>query len=189
MILVSSTRSSHTADEPWILTKPPAGISLSRNQLFPITGGVSCAGKRRGSYATVGIEGASYHMFLHMNLEPFLSIGLLTMSGWCIVFCLKGSVSFIHCAAALVSIQVSFHSISNFHPKWSQWSQAPSDTQLSGHVLFGCCPNAMLSPRTLTHLSVSRKIQFAPMRATTILTHPPTPHWKRLLFQISPSSQ
>jgi len=34
MILVSSTRSSHTCDESWILTKPPAGISWSRNQFF-----------------------------------------------------------------------------------------------------------------------------------------------------------
>ena len=30
MILVSSTRCSHTCDESWILTKPPAGISCSR---------------------------------------------------------------------------------------------------------------------------------------------------------------
>ena len=35
MILVSSTRSSHTSDESWILTKPPAGITWSRNQVFP----------------------------------------------------------------------------------------------------------------------------------------------------------
>ena len=41
MILVSSTSSSHTCDESKILTKPPAGISWSRNRFFPITSGVS----------------------------------------------------------------------------------------------------------------------------------------------------
>ena len=81
MILVSSTRSSHTCDESWILTKPPAGISWSRNQFFPITSGVSCSRRRPGSYADVGIEGASHRMLLRMNSGPFLSIGLLTTSG------------------------------------------------------------------------------------------------------------
>jgi len=81
MILVSSTRSSHTCDESWILTKPPAGISWSRNQVFPIASGVSCTRRRRGSYAAVGIEGASHRMLLCMNSEPFMSVGLLTMSG------------------------------------------------------------------------------------------------------------
>ena len=81
MILVSSTRSSHTCDESWILTKPPAGISWSRNQFFPITSGISCSRRRPGSYADVGIEGAFHHMLLRMNYEPFLSIGLLTMTG------------------------------------------------------------------------------------------------------------
>ena len=41
IILVSSTRSSHTCDESWILTKPPAGIFCSSNQFFPIASGVS----------------------------------------------------------------------------------------------------------------------------------------------------
>ena len=41
MILVSSTRSSNTCNESRILTKPPAGISWSRNQFIPITSGVS----------------------------------------------------------------------------------------------------------------------------------------------------
>jgi len=81
MILVSSTRSSHTSDESWILTKPLAGISWSRNQSFPITSGVSCSRRRPMSYAAVGIEGASHCMLLRMNSEPFLSIGLLTTSG------------------------------------------------------------------------------------------------------------
>jgi len=81
MILVSSTRSSHTCDESWILTKPPAGISWSRNQFFPITSGVSCSRRSPGSCADVGIEGASHCMLLRMNSEPFLSIGLLTTSG------------------------------------------------------------------------------------------------------------
>jgi len=35
MILVSFTRSSHTSDDSWILTKPPAGITWFRNQVFP----------------------------------------------------------------------------------------------------------------------------------------------------------
>jgi len=81
IILVSSTRSSHTCDESWNLTKPPAGIFWSRNQFFPITSGFSCSRRRPGSYAAVGNEGASHRMPLHMNSEPFLSIGLLTMSG------------------------------------------------------------------------------------------------------------
>ena len=36
MILVSSTHSSYTCNESWILTKPPAGISWSRNQSEPL---------------------------------------------------------------------------------------------------------------------------------------------------------
>ena len=39
----------------------------------------------------------------------------------------------------------------------------PSDTQLSGHVPFGCWLNPLLSPRAFTHLSVSRESPFAPM--------------------------
>jgi len=81
MILVSSTRSSHTCDEFKILTKPPAGIFWSRNQFLRISSGVSCPRRRPGSYAAVGIEGASHRMLLRMNFEHFLSIGLLTMSG------------------------------------------------------------------------------------------------------------
>jgi len=81
MILVSSTRSCHACDKYWILTKPPAGIFWSRNQPFPIYSGVSCSRRRRGSYAAVGIKGASHRMLLRMNSESFSSIGLLTMSG------------------------------------------------------------------------------------------------------------
>jgi len=81
MILVSSTRSSHTCDESKTLTKLPAGISWSRNQFFPISSGVSCSQRRPGSYAAVGIEGTSHRMLLRMNSEPFLSIMLRTMSG------------------------------------------------------------------------------------------------------------
>jgi len=81
MIFVSSTCSSHTCNESWILTKPPAGISWSRNQFFPYTSSVFCSRRRPGSYADVGIEGTSHHMLLRMNSEPLLSIGLLTMSG------------------------------------------------------------------------------------------------------------
>jgi len=74
MILVSSTRSSHTCDESKILTKPPAGILWSRNQSFPISSGVSCSRRRPGSYAAVGIDGALHCMLLRMNSEPFLSV-------------------------------------------------------------------------------------------------------------------
>ena len=81
MILVSSTCSSHTCDESKILTKLPPGIFWSRNHFFPIYSGVSCSRRRRGSYAAVGIKGASHCMLLRMNSKPFLSIGLLTMSG------------------------------------------------------------------------------------------------------------
>ena len=54
MIIVSSIHSSHTCDESWILTKPPARISWSRNQFFPITSGVSCSRRSPGSCADVG---------------------------------------------------------------------------------------------------------------------------------------
>jgi len=47
MMFVSSTRSSHTCDESWILTKPPVGISWPRNQVFPVTSGVSESCSRR----------------------------------------------------------------------------------------------------------------------------------------------
>jgi len=75
-----STRSAHTCDESWILMKPPAGISWSRNQVFHVTSGISCSERRQKSYAAVGIEGTSHRMFLRMNSELFLSIGLLI--GW-----------------------------------------------------------------------------------------------------------
>ena len=44
IVLVLSTPSFHTCKESWILTKTPPGISWSRNQVFPITSGVSCSG-------------------------------------------------------------------------------------------------------------------------------------------------
>jgi len=47
MILVSSTRSSHVSDESWILTKPPAAISWSRNQVFSLISGVSLSGSKQ----------------------------------------------------------------------------------------------------------------------------------------------
>jgi len=49
MTLVSSTRSSHTCDESKILTKQAARVCWSRNQSFPISSGVSCSRRRRGS--------------------------------------------------------------------------------------------------------------------------------------------
>jgi len=104
MILVSSTRSSHTCDKSWILTKPPAGISWSRNQFFPITSSVSCSRRNLGSYADVGIEGASLRMLLRMNSEPFLSIGLLTTSGGCVELCPEGSISLLHSLCSSVSV-------------------------------------------------------------------------------------
>jgi hypothetical protein len=69
MILVSSTCSSYICNESRILTKLPAGNPWSRNQVFPITSGVPCPRRRRGSYAAqmVGIEGASHRMLLYMN--------------------------------------------------------------------------------------------------------------------------
>ena len=81
MILVSSTRSSRTCDESWILTKPPAGISWSRNQFSPKPSGVSCSRRSLGSYADDGIGGASHRMLLRINSEHFSSIGLLRTSG------------------------------------------------------------------------------------------------------------
>ena len=104
MILVSSTRSSHTCEESWILMKPPSGSSWSRNQLFPITSGVSCSRRSPGSCADVGIEGTSHRMLLRMNSEPFLSIGLLTTSGLCIELCPEGSISLLHSLCSSVSV-------------------------------------------------------------------------------------
>jgi len=104
MILVSSTHSSYTCNESWILTKPPAGISGSRNQFFPITSGASCSRRRPGSYADVGIEGASHCMLLRMNSEPLLSIGLLTTSGWRVELCPEGSISLLHSLCSSVRV-------------------------------------------------------------------------------------
>jgi len=61
LILVSSSRSSHTCDKSCILMKPLAGISWSRIQVYygPITSCISCSTRRWGSYAAAGIEGAS----------------------------------------------------------------------------------------------------------------------------------
>ena len=73
MILVSSTRSSHTCDKSQILTKPPAGIIWSRNQVFPIINSVSCSGRRRGSCANIGIDGASYCTYLCMNSRTWVA--------------------------------------------------------------------------------------------------------------------
>jgi len=104
MNLVSSTRSSHTCDESWILTKPPAEISWSRNQFFPITSGVSCSRRRPGSHADVGIEGASHRMLLRIASKPFFAIGLLTTSGWCVELCPEGSISLLHSLCSSVSV-------------------------------------------------------------------------------------
>jgi len=75
IILFSYTLSSHTCDESKILTKPPAGISWSRNQFFPITSGVSCSRRSPGSCADAGIEGASHRMLLRMNSEQSCQLG------------------------------------------------------------------------------------------------------------------
>jgi len=104
MILVSSTRSLHNCDESWILTKSSAGIPWSRNQCFPITSGVSCSRRRPGVYTAMGIEGTSHCMLLRMNSEPFLSIGLLTMSGYCVELCLDGSISLLNLLCSSVSV-------------------------------------------------------------------------------------
>ena len=50
--------------------EPPAGIFWSKNQFIPISNSVSCARRRSGSYASVGIEGASHRMLLRKNSEP-----------------------------------------------------------------------------------------------------------------------
>jgi len=102
--LVLSTRSSYISNESWILTKPPAGISWHRDQVLPITGGISCSRRRQGSYTAVGIEGASRHVFLRMNSDPCLSIGFLTICGWCVEFCLEGSISLLHSLCSSISV-------------------------------------------------------------------------------------
>ena len=103
MIFISSTCSAYTCDKSRILTKP-AKISGSRNQVFPITCGVSCSRRRRGPYTAVGIKGASHRMFLRMNSKPFLSIGLLTIGGLCVEICLKGSISLLHSLCSSVKV-------------------------------------------------------------------------------------
>jgi len=62
MILASSTRFFYISDESLILTKPPAGICWSRNQVFPITSCVSCSGIRSGLFIDCGIEVAQLSM-------------------------------------------------------------------------------------------------------------------------------
>jgi len=57
-----------------------------------------------GSCADVGIEGASHHMLLRMNSERFLSIGLLTTSGWCVELCPEGSIFLLHSLCSSVSV-------------------------------------------------------------------------------------
>ena len=42
--------------------------------------------------------------FLRMNSGPFLSIGLLTMSGRCVEFCLEGSISLLHAVCSSVRV-------------------------------------------------------------------------------------
>jgi len=71
-VLVSSTCSSHTCNDPKILTKPPSVICWSRNLFFPISGGVSFSRRRPGSYAAVGIEGASHRHDSTHELRTFL---------------------------------------------------------------------------------------------------------------------
>jgi len=112
IMLVSSTRASHICDESCILTKPPAVISWSRNQVFHFTSGISCSEKRRGSYSAVGIEGASHRMFLRMYSEHLLSIGLLTINGWCVEFCLEVSISLLYslCSSVIVWSSLLRHS-------------------------------------------------------------------------------
>jgi len=74
-----------------------------------ITTGVSCSRRRRGSHTAVGIEGASHHVFLQMNSEPFLSTGLLIMNGWCVELCLEGSISLLY--SLCISIIVCSNSL------------------------------------------------------------------------------
>jgi len=102
---VSFTCSFHTCEKSKILTKPTAGIFWSRNKSFPISSDVSCSRRRRGSYAVVGIEGASHRMLLCMNSENFTSIGLLTMSGWCVELCLEGSIFLLYSKCSSVSVR------------------------------------------------------------------------------------
>jgi len=42
--------------------------------------------------------------FLRMNSGPFSSIGLLTMSGRCVEFCLEGSISLLHAVCSSVRV-------------------------------------------------------------------------------------
>jgi len=109
------------------------------------------------------------------------------LGGWCVGCGLEGSISALHSMCGSFSVcSISLVQHSRFSSKiksvisgakWyaTQWSRA-----------FW---NPLLSPRALPHLSVSRESPFVLMWATTILTRPPTPHWKRWLLSTSPSSQ
>jgi len=232
MILVWSTRSTHTCDESTILTKPPApvGIFGSRNQFLPIYSGVSwaCAAAcynpalTRGwlssrcqlhspfSARHLGFFGGQtlflvqksilnrilnriqnsirpeWAVLLHMNSEPVLSIGLLTMSAWCVELCLQGPISLLHslysnvrvCPDSLLQHSRILSKIKSMiaGAKWyaTEWSRTP--------WLLSKCPG--LSSCFPPSVGL-KEFTFALMWATTKLNR----HWKRLLRRHSPSSQ
>ena len=66
IILVSSTHSSHTCEESWILTKPPAGMFWCRNQFFSTTSGASCSRRRPG------FDWCCFYYFVRNSLVTFL---------------------------------------------------------------------------------------------------------------------
>jgi len=164
MIFVSFTRSSHTCDESKILPKPPSGISWSTNQVFPFNRGVSCSRRRRGSYT----KGAYHCMCPRLNSKNFLLIGLLTMSGWCVEFCLEGSISLLHSLCSIVRVFSSsllqhFRSSSKMKSvvagaKWYATKLSRTLWLLSKFFAW-----SLLSPCALPHLSVSRKGPFCPI--------------------------
>ena len=120
MIFGSSTRAFHTCNESWILKKPPAGISWSRNQSFLLL----------LAFPRLAQEGGEGHM------QPWASWALPTACfyAWtqnlsCQLGCWQRvddvlsfvprarSLHSIHCVAALVSVQDRCCSTLDFHPK------------------------------------------------------------------------
>jgi len=86
-----------------------------------------------------------------------VSIGLLTMSGWCFEFCLENSISLLHSLCSSVSVcSSSLLQDSRFSCKIKSMIASAKWHATKGHVPFGCYLSPLRSPRALPHLSVSR---------------------------------
>jgi len=62
LILVLPRRSSKSSDSARILTYPPFGIYLSKNQFMPISACTSHSSRSRGSSTASGLKGTSHYI-------------------------------------------------------------------------------------------------------------------------------